>query len=114
MVEGEGQARSAIFPVTISAFRYPQLVRVVWIDPVTRKKRSFSPSVVARDSDHAFDVCDAVLTCMVPMGRKLRIGYQTAVLDRPARAADVFDRATEWVTFCKFWVGKERELEDVA
>lgn len=91
--------------MTISAFRFPQLVRAVWTHPDTRRKRAFVAGVLAFDYDHALDICDCIVGCMVPQvkGCKFEVKFQTAELDREARLQDGHDAATPWRTL---WQGR--------
>lgn len=85
------------------SFKYPKLVRVVWQNVQTRRKRSFAAGVLARDMEHAFDIAECIVGCMVPITSKtrFRVHYALAELERDAVIKDATDPRTVWTTFHK-------------
>lgn len=79
-------------------YRYPQLVRVLWTCPRSKKRKSVFATRLARNVDEAFEIANALEFCMVPVDAR-RLVYQVAVLGRRATARDALQIDTQWATF---------------
>lgn len=89
-------------------FRFPRLVRVLWTDFRTKKRKQFCPARLARDEDEAWAIAEAADFLMVPQRAK-RIVYQTAVIvDRRATGKDALAVDTQWQSFMTEGKGLER------
>jgi hypothetical protein len=86
-------------------WKHSRLVRVRWVDRRSKRTRKFVAGVLARDQEHAYDIAECVVGCMVPPSLQLDVTYSTAILDREARVADAHSEYTPWEVFERYSQG---------
>lgn len=93
-------------------YRFPQLVRVAWVDRNNRRRAQVAMGQLAGDEDKALDIANALEYCMVPRSAR-KLQYQVSALHHKATGVDALSRDTHWVTFWRDGQGfvKSRALE---
>ena len=93
-------------------YRFPQLVRVAWVDRQNRRKTQVAMGRLAASEDDALDVANALEFCMVPRSAR-KLQYQVSALHHKATGVDALSRDTHWVTFWREGQGfvKPKALE---
>lgn len=87
-------------------WRHSRLVRVRWKNRRTLRVRSFVAGVLAENYEHAGEIADCIVGCMVPPNMPLNIAYETATLDREARVQDGHHKDTVWERFDAYQIGQ--------
>lgn len=91
-------------------YAFPRLVRVQWKNRSTGAVRSFVAHNVAENEQHALDIGDAIMTCMVPEFLPLAVRYQVALLSRAPNVRDMHARETPWETINGFQLNMARAI----
>jgi len=92
-------------------WQHQRLVRVRWANRRTHKVRLFVAGICARDLQHAYQIADCVIGCMVPPSLPLDVKYQTAILSRNPTQEDLHSSRTVWETFETFSINMTPAIE---
>ena len=79
-------------------YRFPQLVRVVWSDARSGRRKSYAAYRLARHDEEAFEIAGAIEFCMVPQNAR-KLAYQVSALDHRPTSREAASMETTWVTF---------------
>lgn len=62
---------------------------------------------MARDQEHAYEIAECIVGCMVPPNLPLNVVYETAILEREARVTDAHAEETFWERFDGYMLGAD-------